>query len=167
LADIEDPIVKARQIIARLEPSERSNIEIEMIFRSSPAKEHLPGHAVLTEIKPDGAIVLEQDVFSTSWDVLDIVCQWFQGISQPVRIPLDVEFEAEPTESTRKCGKRDELWQQWSREGLKCAAIRDRWNAFSDDERREKAPDCCDSLPGGKRGSDRVKSALARSRKRS
>lgn len=68
----------------------------------------------------------------------------------------------EPAESDcsrRPAYGRDHLFLAWSAEGMKPAAIRDRWNAMPDAERKEVCPKCWQRL-SEKSGRDTIKESL-------
>ena len=94
---------------------------------------------------------LGRDVFSSSWAVLDLVCQWLSGEVTPLELPLEANaIDLVPTilvHGTRPCSSRDSLWLHWKEHaGLGNVEIRDRWNELSEAERRELAPKCCGKI---------------------
>lgn len=67
--------------------------------------------------------------------------------------------------SCRPAYGRDHLFLTWSAEGLTPAAIRDRWNALSDDERRRVCPAAWRRVRTGESGRNVLKQAIRKAKK--
>lgn len=67
--------------------------------------------------------------------------------------------------SCRPAYGRDHLFLTWSAEGLTPAAIRDRWNALSDDERRRVCPAAWRRVRTGESGRNVLKQAIWKAKK--
>lgn len=68
--------------------------------------------------------------------------------------------------SRRPAYERDHLWLRWRDvEGLRPAAIRDRWNRMSGEERKSICPRCADQIGSDETGREVVKKALKQARR--
>ena len=83
------------------------------------------------------------------------------------------QIESQPASSTdkkRPCFARDHLFLKWHETDgdntyHRLAPIRDKWNDLPENKREDIAPKCSGSLPKGRCGTDRVKTAIKKARK--
>lgn len=83
---------------------------------------------------------------------------------RPTYTSVDLEADLHQRDTIglpeRGSAARDYLWRVWRQAGLGVSAIRDRWNAMPDDQKRKAAPESAVSVGSRERGRGAVKSAL-------